>query len=253
MGRYHSTLARAALQTPHTFGTSRQHQPPPPILVSQEFVGRRPTEITLLRLSRASPSERIHLARRIVERFVLFPAQPDDTFTVESAEALFLTIVAFRVGMKKRGRDNGDGNVIKAMQNLLADCVTRENAPDIAKMMDAIHVYHLDATPEDFRSTARPLVAQILMYGFTVVTPEIRKTAEGDFLVIAETSREDRLGEWRTIRNMLATRGTIIPEGARVLVPLPLPRPVDWYPGSARVATIINGERPVFVSSNLFR
>ena len=235
----------------------RQPVPPPPVLVPQEFVGPAPSESTIIRLSRATNAERTFLARKVADRFLGYkPAanQPDERNTVEAVTAFFLAVVAIRAGMKQRGRNSGDEKVLRDMQRILVDCITHENAYYAAAMMSAITVDHLGATADDRRATARPVMAQILAHGFVAVVPEIRTIEKDGVLVVATAARgdPDRNG-WTTVYNMrIPANMPAPPAGATVLLPYPLPRPIE-SDGAQRHATCIDVQWLLFIDPTFLR
>lgn len=267
MGRPHPGTT-GHTQTSRRSVRNRSHnrpRPPPPLPpqppeVVPEFIGRRPTETTIIRLSRASPAERTLLARRVIDRFLGYKppknpdgtSGPDDSITTEAARTMFLSVIAIRAGMRNQGRNNGDGNILRDMQTILSSCVTRENARAIAMMARSVCISHLGGSIDDRRATARPVMSQIRNHGFVAVRPEIREMEDGA-LVTATTERYDGYGTWLTITNMKVPKGTIIPRGALVLVSWPLPRPLGWFPGSNRETTYTEGGIPVFIDPSFIR
>lgn len=237
----------------HTF---RQPQPPPPVLVPQEFVGPCPSGTTIVRLSRATNAERTLLARRVIDQFLRYrPANGrlDEQLTLETATAFFLAIVAVRAGMRQRSRNSGDENVLRDMRNILVSCVTRENARDVAAMVHTANTDHLGATMDDRRATARPVMQRILAHGFIAVSPEIRTMAQA-ILVTALAEHTDSLGVWTTVTNMTTPLGTQVPPRALVLVPRPLARPIGWEPPNrGREVTYVAGGAPVFIDPSFVR
>lgn len=234
----------------------RPPQPPPPVLVPQEFVGPFPSDTTIVRLSRATNAERTVLARRVIDQFLGYrPAngQPDERLTLETPTAFFLAIVAVRAGMRQRGRNNGDENVLRDMRNILVSCVTRENARDMAAMVHRIGANYLGATMEDRRATARPVMQRILAHGFIAVSPKIRAMTE-IVLVTATAEHTDALGVWTTVTNMKVPLGTFVPPNALVLIPRPLARPIGWEPPNrGREVTYVAGGAPVFIDPSFVR
>lgn len=226
--------------------------PPPPPQIVQEFIGRLPTETVLIRLSRAAPDERANLAHRVIDRFTAPNGtyQPDVFTTVKTAETMFLSVIAIRAGIHRRGRNNEDEIVLRTMQGILVNCVTRENARDVATMMQTVRIDHIGGSPDDRRATARPVMSRVLAHGFKTVVPEIR-VVDGGLLVIATVTRGDPATGWRTVSNMRVSTATVIPTGMLVLVPYPLPRPADVSPDSERRATVVHDERLVLVDPRL--
>lgn len=231
---------------------------PPPQEVPQEFVRRLPTETTIIRLCRASPADRTLLAHRVIDRFLGLtpPKNPnetsgtEDSIAMEAVQAAFLCVVAIRAGMHSRGRNGGDEFVLRTMQNILTSCVTRENARDVATMVQDTRIDHIGGSLNDRRATARPIISRILAHGFEAVPAEIHEM-EGCTLVTARASRNDNHGTWFTVTNMKAPKGTNIPREALVLVSYPLPRPLDWFHGSNRDVSYTEGGIPTFVDPSL--
>ncbi len=236
----------------HTF---RQPNPPPPVLVAQEFVGLKPSGTTIIQLSRSANGERTILAQRVIEQFLGHtPEQgrPDEYLALETATAFFLATIAVRAGMRQRGRNNGDEKVLRDMQNILVNCITRENARGVAVMMRSITTDHLGAIADDRRATARPVMQRILAHGFVAVVPEIR-IMERDVLVVATVYRDDSYGGWATVTNMRIPSRTLVPPRPLVLVSRPLPRPFDWTPGQERNVSYMDGGAPVFIDPSFIR
>lgn len=264
MGRPHSETVRLtptgglALRDRSRRQRRTSAAPPSPPEVIQEFIGRQPTETTIIRLCRASPAERTFLARRVIDRFLGYKppknhdgtSGPSDSITMETVQTMFLSVIAIRAGMNSRGRNGGDENVLRTMQNILKGCVTRGNARDVATMVQAARIDHISGSIDDRRATARPIMSRVLAHGFRAVVPEIR-TVDGGLLVIATVTRGDPVMGWQTVSNMRVAAETVIPTGMLVLVPYPLPRPADIGPGSGRHATIVNDEKLVLVDPGL--
>lgn len=259
MGHLHivSSLQDGSRSRGHSF---LQDRPPPPVLVPQELFGPRPSEATIVLLSQAVGSERVILARRIVSRYRGYrpaPNTPDERITVETAAALFRCVVAMRASMKFR-RHKDDLTALSELQRAMTDCVTRENARDVATMMHCIGIGDIRGTITERRPAARALMTRVLAQGFVVVTPEVRAMAN-DVLVIATAFRPDSLGAWATVTNMKLPLGTIVPPKALVLVPCPLPRPLGWEPQpkkdarDVREVTYITGDTPVFIDPSFVR
>lgn len=268
MGRPHSGTVRhsPAGDWPLRDRSRRQRPtpppPPPPPKIVQDFTGRLPTEATIIRLCRARPAERTDLARRVIDRFMgpNGTHQPDGSTTMETAEAMFLSVIAIRAGMNSRGRNGGDEFVLRTMQSILTSCVTRENARDVATMVQNTRIDHIGGSLNDRRATARPVISRILAHGFRAVVPDVREVSVEDatdeedakeLLVIATVMRGDPATGWRTVSNMRMPEGTIIPTGMLVLVPYPLPRPAEVGQSSGRHATLVRDERLVLIDASL--
>lgn len=260
MGRPHSvTIVRRPTPRSHKEGwnASRRPDPPPlplPPLTPVEFIESHPSMTTIIRLSRATASERVRLVRRVIDRFKSYrPGQEDDRLTLETATAFFVASVAIRAGMRGHGRDPDDEDMLRNMRDILVNCVTRENARDVATMMHIAPVQAVSATLDDQRITARPVMQRILAFGFLAVEPEIR-VMTNSVLVVVTTERPDRLGGWTTVTNASVPLGTHIPRNALMLVSRPLPRPLDWEPGKdQRTVSYVSGGTPVFIDPSFIR